>query len=80
MKRQKYTHKKDSSIKSNVQFCSECGEDLEKFGISSGNIDVAKVKERHKRCRESGKFKGDKCAMLFIADDEAFNLPAGEDE
>jgi hypothetical protein len=66
MKRKKYLHKKDHSLKTNVVFCSQCGEELEMFGISE--VDVEKVKERHKRCREIGRFKGDKCAMLFIAD------------
>ena len=80
MKRQKYTHKKDLSLKSDVVFCSECGDDLEKFGVNAGKIDVAKVKERHKKCRETGKFKGDKCAMLFIADDQDLNLTVDEDD
>jgi hypothetical protein len=80
MKRQKYTHKKDEALKSGVVFCAECGEDLEKFGVTNGKIDVAKIKARHKNCRDTGKFKGDKCAMLFIADDEALALPPDEDD
>ncbi len=76
MKREKYLHKKESSFKKDVIFCAECGEDLEMFGISE--VDVEKVKERHKRCKEIGKFKGDKCAMLFIAD--AVDPISSEDE
>ncbi len=49
----------------NIVFCSECGEELELFGIEE--IDIQKIKERHQRCRDIGKFNGDKCAMLFIA-------------
>lgn len=80
MKRQKFTHKKDTSLRASVLFCSECGDDLEKFGITNGKIDVAKIKERHKNCRDKGKFKGDKCAMLFIADDQNLILPVDEDD
>jgi hypothetical protein len=69
MKRQKYTHNKENSIKSNVAFCAECGEELDMFGVSSSKIDLEKIKERHKQCKEKGKFKGDKCSMLFIADE-----------
>jgi len=53
-----------------IIFCSECGEELELFGI--GEVDVQKIKERHKRCREVGRFNGDKCAMLFIAESNEY--------
>jgi hypothetical protein len=74
MKRQKFTHEKDKSLKKNVVFCSECGEELEVFGLSGEKLDLDKIKARHKHCREIGKFKGDKCAMLFIADENETNL------
>ena len=80
MKRQKFTHKKETVLKTSVIFCSECGDDLEKFGVTNGKIDVAKIKERHKNCKDKGKFNGDKCAMLFIADDNDISLPVDEDE
>jgi hypothetical protein len=38
------------------------------FGIDYVNVE--KVKERYQNCKAKGKFKGDKCAMLFIARDE----------
>ena len=65
MRKKKFIHKKENALNKNTIFCAECGEDLELFGIEG--VDVQKVKERHKRCRETGKFNGDKCAMLFIA-------------
>ncbi len=80
MTKKKLTHKKeDNSLKKNVVFCSECGEELEFFGIDS-NIDLEKVKARHKKCREIGKFKGDKCAMLFIAESEDTDLFNDEED
>ncbi|MCL4549661.1 MAG: hypothetical protein M1495_13940 [Bacteroidetes bacterium] len=80
MKRQKFTHRKDKSLKQNVIFCAECGEELELFGLTGDKINIKKVKERHKRCREIGKFKGDKCAMLFIAEESDIILPSDEED
>lgn len=77
MKRQKYTHNKENSIKKEIIFCSECGEELELFGLSNSDVDIKKIRERYKRCKERGKFKGDMCALLFIADE---NEPAWKDE
>lgn len=76
MKKKNYTHKKEEAPLKEVIFCAECGEELNMFGIS--NVNVEQVKERYKNCKAKGKFKGDKCAMLFIAsDDENFSV---EDE
>ncbi|NMB83259.1 MAG: hypothetical protein GYA14_15730 [Ignavibacteria bacterium] len=68
MKKKNYTHKKEEAPLSGVIFCAECGEELNMFGIS--NVNVEQVKERYRNCKAKGKFKGDKCAMLFIASDE----------
>ena len=76
--KKRYIHKKDENLKNEVVFCAECGEELELFGIE-GKIDVEKIKARHHRCKEIGKFKGDKCAMLFIAQSED-DLFIDEDE
>jgi hypothetical protein len=78
MKKEKYVHNKEQSLKKDVIFCSECGEELEMFGISE--VDVEKVRARHKHCREVGRFKGDKCAMLFIADSIEFDFPENEED
>lgn len=73
MKRQKYIHNKESAIKKEIVICSECGEELELFGLSNSDVDIEKIRERYKRCKEKGKLKGDMCALLFIADE---NEPA----
>ena len=77
MKREKYTHKKDKAVTGNIVFCSECGDDLELFGLDGSKIDIEKVQERHKNCKEKGRFKGDKCAMIFIAEEQE---PSEEDD
>ncbi|MGK9369426.1 hypothetical protein ACSSWA_11025 [Melioribacter sp. Ez-97] len=68
----------DGSLKDDILFCTECGEDLSQFGIDS-EIDIEKVRERHANCRATGKFKGDKCAMIFIAQDIEDFLPDEDD-
>lgn len=80
MKRLKYTHNKEKSLKQNVIFCAECGEELDMFGLTGEKIDIKKIKERHKRCKEIGKFNGDKCAMLFIAEENDITLPSDEED
>ncbi|PKL82222.1 MAG: hypothetical protein CVV24_11265 [Ignavibacteriae bacterium HGW-Ignavibacteriae-3] len=80
MKRQKFTHNKEKAISSSIKFCAECGEELDMFGIDNGEIDIEKVQTRHKHCKENGKFKGDLCAMMFIADpDEPVPPNDGDD-
>lgn len=74
--KKKFIHKKDEALGKNVMFCAECGEELDFFGIEG--VDVKKIKERHKKCRETGKFKGDKCAMLFIAESDDQLFPEDE--
>ncbi len=80
MKNKKRLQKKEISLKSNIVFCAECGEELETFGISGEKINIKKIKERHKRCKDTGKFKGDKCAMIFIAEESERLLTFDEDE
>lgn len=80
MKRQKFTHNKEKAISKGINFCAECGEELDMYGIDGGEIDLEKVNARHKLCKETGKFKGDLCAMLFIADPDEPVSPNGADE
>jgi hypothetical protein len=80
MKRQKFTHNKEDAIKNNIRFCSECGEDLDSFGLDGAEIDIKKIEDRHKRCKEKGKFKGDVCSMMFIADPSEPIFPKSEDD
>lgn len=68
----------ESSLRNNLQFCTECGEDLTNAGIEL--VDIKALEARHKKCKESGKFKGDKCAMIFIAQEDIEINPTDEDE
>ena len=46
------------------------------FGIEE--VDRQKVEERHLKCKQKGKFKGDVCSMMFISDEK--ELPPVSDE
>lgn len=80
MKKQKFTLSKENAIKNNVRFCSECGEDLDSFGLDIHGVDFENAQARHKSCKEKGKFKGDVCSMMFIADPSEPIFPKDEDE
>lgn len=63
----KKIHQKDLALNNQIQFCSECGEDLTPFGLN-GEVENKKVNERFKKCKSVGRFKGDLCSMIFISD------------
>jgi hypothetical protein len=76
MKKKKKSEEDSENIK--PLYCTECGEDLELAGISK--VDIKVIEERHKNCKLSGKFNGEKCAMLYIVkDDPEFNLKDEEE-
>ena len=61
-------------------FCTECENELEKFGYDPDEIDLTKVRSRFNNCVKIGKFKGDICARLFIAHDEDLSGLWDEDD
>ena len=76
MKRKKLISSKELAVKNSITFCAECGEDLSMFGIEE--VDRRKIEERHLKCKQKGKFKGDVCSMMFISDEK--ELPPVSDE
>jgi hypothetical protein len=53
---------------SSLEFCTECN-GLEDFSTNDDTKEEEELKERFARCRKTGKFKGDVCARIFIADE-----------
>jgi hypothetical protein len=51
-----------------VLFCTQCGEELNEFYLSAACSNIEDIRKRHENCKRTGKFQGDACAMLFIAD------------
>ncbi|MCA0387558.1 MAG: hypothetical protein LCH52_03590 [Bacteroidetes bacterium] len=61
----------------NFIFCTECGSSLSDFYLSKDVKDTIKLEEHYKNCKQTGKFKGEMCAKLFIALD--FDLDSNDD-
>lgn len=64
-------------------FCTECGTDLDDFDVNPESNDIEAVKKNHENCKEIGKFKGNVCSKIFIAEnntDEIINLDSEEDD
>jgi hypothetical protein len=54
---------------SSYNFCTECGESLDNFSLTEDSADEKAVRENHKKCVSTKKFKGDFCSKLFITID-----------
>ncbi len=50
-------------------FCTECGDKLDDFCFNESASDVESVKKHMEGCKREGRYKGDMCARMFIADD-----------
>jgi hypothetical protein len=65
--------KKDDDAEQKVVFCTECGEKLDNFCFNDSASDVESVKKHMEGCKREGRYKGDMCARVFIADDNNFD-------
>jgi len=61
--------KKDVDSDQKVVFCTECGDKLNEFCFTESASDVEAVKKHMEGCKREGRYKGDVCSRLFIADD-----------
>lgn len=61
--------KKDVDSDQKVVFCTECGDKLNEFWKDEIASDVDAVKKHMEGCKREGRYKGDMCARVFIADD-----------
>lgn len=72
MKR-KEIEEKINAEKSDVEYCTECGEVLEDFSLDDKSKDIKSVKENFSNCKHTGKFKGDVCSKLYIISENDIN-------
>jgi hypothetical protein len=56
-----------------VEFCTECNATLENYCFSSNVNDIESICKTLRQCKKQGKFSGDFCSKLFIAQPEAFS-------
>ncbi len=57
-----------------VEFCLNCN-DMDDLALSDEAKDLDQLHRRFDGCRESGKFQGDVCARIYVAEDR-INEPA----
>ena len=80
MKREiKKMPEKVEQLKLDVKFCTECETDLDNFFLSKKADDIEGVKANHENCKHIGKFKGEMCSKIFIAQMEE-DLDSVEDD
>jgi hypothetical protein len=61
--------KKQNPLNEDVQFCTECGSELDEFCFKDQAANKEFLKRNHENCIKIGKFKGDVCSRLYIASD-----------
>ena len=61
---------RDEILRQRTIFCTECGVQLENFCFSQGLDNVEALKKNLAQCKKDGKFAGEFCSKLFIADPE----------
>lgn len=52
-----------------VKFCLNC-DDMDDLALSSEADDLAQLQDRFENCVHTGRFDGDVCSRLFVADDD----------
>jgi len=77
MRTRKNNLKKNEFV-SSVKFCTECGAVLEDYSLKKTSKDEISALERFHNCRKSGKFKGEFCSRLFIAENNIDEFPEQE--
>ena len=63
-----------------VIFCTECGVELQNFCFSGRANDPELIRKNLAQCRKNGRFTGEFCSKLFIADDANLDELFDKDE
>ncbi len=61
---------REKLLKQKVIFCTECGAELENYCFNKSSGDIEAIKMNLAQCKKTGKFTGEFCSKLFIADDK----------
>lgn len=77
----KSTHETNAGIGQDVLFCLNCN-DMDDLAVSEEARNVEQLRLRFNNCKETGRFEGDMCARLYVAEDriEDPRLFFGDDE
>ena len=60
---------REKLLKQKIIFCTECGIELVNFCFSARANNPDAIRKSLARCKKTGKFAGEFCSKLFIADD-----------
>lgn len=71
---------REKLLKQKVIFCTECGAELQNFCFSGRANDPQLIRKTLAQCKKSGKFAGEFCSKLFIADDGNLDELFSKDE
>jgi hypothetical protein len=66
--------KKDEDAEHKIVFCTECGSKLDNFCFDDGAADVEAIKKHMEECKREGRYRGDVCSRVFIADETKIDL------
>lgn len=69
MKQKAYKQKYKEESKP-LLFCEECSKDMEKYAVVLKNISPEEARKQFNICKQTGRFKGEFCARLFIAENK----------
>jgi hypothetical protein len=64
----KHTQETDADPGQDVQFCLNCN-DMDDLAVSDEARNVEQLRRRFNNCKETGRFDGDICARLYVAED-----------
>jgi hypothetical protein len=71
---------KEKLLKQKVIFCTQCGVELENYCFNKSSDDIEAIKMNLAQCKKTGRFAGDFCSKLFIADDKNLEILFLSDE
>jgi hypothetical protein len=63
----------------NLKFCLNC-DDMDDLAVSSEAADLEQLHQRFDNCVNTGRFDGDFCSRLFVAEDAIETTDLFEDE
>ena len=61
---------REKLLKQKVIFCTQCGAELENYCFNKSSNDIEAIKMNLAQCKKTGRFAGEFCSKLFIADDK----------
>jgi hypothetical protein len=70
----------DYFVNNDIKFCTKCQAELDNLAFEPENLDLEKAKARFNKCVDTGRFDGDLCARVFIAQENQFLTIWDEDD